>query len=188
MFVWQAGVNGELERLGGMSLNIFSSIWNWNYSLHKSWEISSVLEAMGGGGEMCIYSPFLTILFLCITGSKRTIIPRLAPEFWMLLVFCQQDTLVWELENGIKVETIFLFLWQQQTDAWVAADMKRFFTSHPCWYSKAAVSINGNVLWFSNLAGSRNFSLSWTRASVVDLKMVVFYLPCLLLFQSFHWF
>lgn len=32
----------------------------------------------------------------------------------MLLVFCQQDTLVWELENGIKVETIFLFFWQQQ--------------------------------------------------------------------------
>ena len=185
------GVSGELERLGAMSLNSFSSIWNWNYSLHKSWEISSVLEAMGGGGEMCIYSPFLTILFPVYhrNWKQENYNSKIGSRVLNVIsLLSTKYSFVWELENGIKVETIFLFLWQQQTDAWVAADMKRFFTSHPCWYSKADVSINGNVLWFSNLGGSRNFSLSWTRASVVDLKMVVFYLPCLLLLQSFHWF
>lgn len=67
---------------------------------------------------------------------------------------------------------------------WVAADMKLFLTYHPHWYSRAAVSLNGNVLWFSSLGGSRNFSLFWTKASVVGLKLVIVYLPCLLLFQS----
>lgn len=90
--------------------------------------------------------------------------------FWMLLIFCQQDTLVWELETRIK-DIIFLFLWQQQKNAWVAANTS---ASLPATHS-TAVSLNKNVLWFSNIGGCRNFSLSWTRVSVVYLKIRMVY-------------
>lgn len=169
-------------RAGWMSLNSFSFIWNWNYRLHKSWKIPSVLDAMGGGEQFTFISIPLHVLFKYHKDWKpenyNSQIP-LAPRFWMLLFSCQQDTLMWELENGIKAENIFLFLWQQQRDAWRAANMECFPTSHSCWYSKAAVSLTENFLWFSNLGGSRNFLLSW---------IVAVYLFCLLFFHSFQWF
>ena len=76
------------------------------------------------------------------------------------------------LEKGISALPVLLN----------AGQVSRRFT---IWATREA---NGNILWFSNLGSSRSFSLSWTRASVVDLKIMVFYLPCLLLFQSFQWF
>ena len=141
---------------------------------------------------------FLTAAERCMDGSRHEVIPY-QPSTCVQQGSCvsqrkseRKVTLCDPMDYSLPGSSIH-GIFQAIVLEWIAissgssgprdgTQVSRRFT---IWATREA---NGNILWFSNLGSSRSFSLSWTRASVVDLKIMVFYLPCLLLFQSFQWF